>query len=179
MGARAMIDCICCGRCGKWATATGGGICEACVVRETRDTEITALRAELAAAKEERIATLTELQSFREHTTALAADNARLRAAAERLRSQVSEYRDSNYLNSDQNADNRARHESLMESVVLAAQALEALAWQQETGASVRQTTGGEFWCAVKLQGQQITNNYYADTPLGAVLAAMEGERDA
>lgn len=52
MGARAMIDCICCGRCGKWATATGGGMCEACVVRETRDTEITALRAELAAAKE-------------------------------------------------------------------------------------------------------------------------------
>lgn len=47
MGARAMIDCICCGRCGKWATATGGGMCEACVVRETRDTEITALRAEL------------------------------------------------------------------------------------------------------------------------------------
>lgn len=51
MGARAMIDCICCGRCGRWVTATGGGICEACVVRETRDTEITALRAELAETR--------------------------------------------------------------------------------------------------------------------------------
>lgn len=41
------------------------------------------LRAELASAKEEQIATLAELQSFREHTTALAADNQRLRKALE------------------------------------------------------------------------------------------------
>lgn len=66
-----------------------------------------------------------------------------------------------------------------MSSLILAAQALEAWAWQQETGASVRQTTGGEFWCAVKLQGHQLTNNYYADTPLGAVLAAMAGESES
>ena len=39
--ARALIECLLCGRCGKYATATGGGICEACTIR-----------AELAAAKE-------------------------------------------------------------------------------------------------------------------------------
>ena len=43
------------------------------------------LRAELAAAKEQQIATLTELQSFREHTTALAVDNERLREKVRRL----------------------------------------------------------------------------------------------
>jgi len=43
------------------------------------------LRAELAAAKEQQIATLTELQSFREHTTALAGVNERLRKALEEI----------------------------------------------------------------------------------------------
>lgn len=43
---RHMIYCIACSRCDKWATAVGGGICEACAIRETHT-------AELAAAKEE------------------------------------------------------------------------------------------------------------------------------
>lgn len=58
---------------------------------------------------------------------------------------------------------------------LLAAQALEALAWQEEKGASVRKMRTGGFFCAVN--GDEIVNNYYADTPLGALLAAMQGER--
>lgn len=96
-----------------------------------------------------------------------------LKAAAERLRSQVSEYRDSNYLNSDQNADNRARHESLMESVVLAAQALEAWAWQQEKGADVQYDIEDDSFVCDTFNGQ-----YRRCTPLGAVMAAMEGEKN-
>jgi uncharacterized iron-regulated membrane protein len=96
-----------------------------------------------------------------------------LKAAAERLRSQVSEYRDNYYLNDDQNADNRSRHESLMRSFVLAAQALEALAWQAEVGAKVKQCWTGERWFCEVADGE-----YVADDPLGALLAAMEGEKD-
>ena len=66
----------------------------------------------------------------------------------------------------------RAEHERA--SFLLAAQALEALAWQAESGASVRQMCSGGFSCAVTCD--EIVNNYYADTPLGAILAAMEGE---
>ena len=94
-----------------------------------------------------------------------------LKAAAERLRSQISEYRDNHYLNSDQNADNRARHESLMGSIRLAAQALEALAWQAENKAGV-----GPGWTETGWLCEVRDQEYYADTPLGAILAAMKEE---
>ena len=54
---------------------------------------------------------------------------------------------------------------------VLAAQALEAWAWQQERKATVQPYNGG-WLCGT------IDNSGHADTPLGAVLAAMEGEKD-
>ena len=53
----------------------------------------------------------------------------------------------------------------------LAAQALEARAWQAETGAKVKQCWSGERWFCQVADGE-----YVADTPLGALLAAMEGE---
>ena len=59
------------------------------------------------------------------------------------------------------------------ESVSLAAQALEAWAWQQEQGAKVKQCWTGERWFCQVADGE-----YVADTPLGAVLEAMEGEKD-
>lgn len=96
-----------------------------------------------------------------------------LKAAAERLRSQVSEYRDNYYLNDDQNADNRSRHESLMRVFVLAAQALEALAWIKESGWRLEYDVEGR-WCCTN----DVFTRYYADTPLGALLAAMEGEKN-
>lgn len=43
--ARALIECILCARCNSYATATGGGICAACVLTAERDQ----LRAENAA----------------------------------------------------------------------------------------------------------------------------------
>ena len=55
---------------------------------------------------------------------------------------------------------------------LLAAQALEAWAWQQETGAKVRECWTGHRWFCEVADGE-----YVADTPLGAVLAAMEGDR--
>ena len=54
---------------------------------------------------------------------------------------------------------------------ILAAQALEAWAWQQEKGAKVV-PWGMEWRCS---DGEEIRVN--ADTPMEAVLAAMEGER--
>ena len=54
---------------------------------------------------------------------------------------------------------------------ILAAQALEAWAWQQERKATVQPYNGG-WLCGT------IDNSGHADTPLGAVLAAMEGEKD-
>lgn len=104
-----------------------------------------------------------------------------LKAAAKRLRESAARQKTEMEIWNSPNAAStnyRARLQQGSNDHVLAAQALEAWAWQQETGASVRQTTGGEFWCAVKIEGQQLTNNYYADTPLGAVLAAREGETD-
>lgn len=61
---------------------------------------------------------------------------------------------------------------------LLAAQALEALAWQAETGASVRKGSDGRFFCCGN-KDDATSSYYYADTPLGAILAAMEGERNA
>jgi len=55
---------------------------------------------------------------------------------------------------------------------LLSAQALEAWAWQQETGAKVRECWTGHRWFCEVADGE-----YVADTPLGAVLAAMEGDR--
>lgn len=55
---------------------------------------------------------------------------------------------------------------------LLSAQALEAWAWQQERKATVQPYNGG-WLCGT------IDNSGHADTPLGAVLEAMEGERDA
>lgn len=57
--------------------------------------------------------------------------------------------------------------------LLLAAQALEALAWQAEVGAKVKQCWSGERWFCHVGDGE-----YVADTPLGALLAAMEGEKD-
>lgn len=54
----------------------------------------------------------------------------------------------------------------------IAAQALEAWAWQEEQGAKVKQCWTGERWFCDVADGE-----YVADTPLGAVLAAMEGEK--
>ena len=57
---------------------------------------------------------------------------------------------------------------------LLAAQALEAWAWMAENGWRL-ENDGKDCWACtsdVFLQND-------ADTPLGAVLAAMEGERDA
>lgn len=53
---------------------------------------------------------------------------------------------------------------------LLAAKALEALAWQAEKGAKVVQW-GAEWRCSY---GEKI--RVHADTPLGALLAAMDGE---
>ena len=57
---------------------------------------------------------------------------------------------------------------------LLAAQALEAWAWQQERKAGV-----GPGWTDSGWRCEVDDQEYDADTPLGAVLAAMEGERDA
>lgn len=58
---------------------------------------------------------------------------------------------------------------------LLAAQALEALAWQHERKAAVHRAWWGDSdWLCVTRDGYE----YYADTPLGALLAAMEGEKD-
>ena len=97
-----------------------------------------------------------------------------LKAAARELRTGASEAENEmKFLKWGLRFDDHKRHR---ENWLLAAQALEAWAWQQETGASVREMGTGGFFCAVN--GEEIVNNYYADTPLGAVLAAMEGERD-
>ncbi len=55
--------------------------------------------------------------------------------------------------------------------LLLAAQALEALAWQAEKKATIQPYNGG-WLCGT------IDNSGHADTPLGAILAAMEGEKD-
>jgi hypothetical protein len=57
---------------------------------------------------------------------------------------------------------------------LLAAQALEALAWQEEHKALVGPVVGG--WMCHKFSDRIESNAYVADTPLGALLAAMEGE---
>lgn len=60
------------------------------------------------------------------------------------------------------------------DAFLLAAQALEALVWQEEVAARVMHYPLTDQWTCETLYGK-----YYADTPLGAILAAMEGERDA
>lgn len=57
---------------------------------------------------------------------------------------------------------------------LLAAQALEAWAWQQQTGALTQPGDNG-WWVCISGDGSK---TYAADTPLGAVMAAMEGEND-
>lgn len=70
--------------------------------------------------------------------------------------------------------------QSERDAFLLAAQALEALAWQAETQAGVRRKFTGNCWkWACYAPGGQSWFEYVADTPLGAILAAMEGERDA
>jgi hypothetical protein len=58
------------------------------------------------------------------------------------------------------------------EVLTLAAQALEAWAWQQETGALTQPGDNG-WWVCISGDG---SGTYAADTPLGALMAAMEGE---
>lgn len=54
-----------------------------------------------------------------------------------------------------------------------AAQALEALAWQEKNKAGV-----GPGWTETGWLCEVRDQEYVADTPLGALLAAMEGEKD-
>lgn len=56
---------------------------------------------------------------------------------------------------------------------LLAAQALEALAWMKESGWQLEYGVE-DRWCCTN----DVFTRYYADTPFGAILAAMEGERD-
>ncbi len=73
----------------------------------------------------------------------------------------------------------------------LAAQALEALAWMEENGRrleyedAVRWSSGETTWRQVDrgTEGSwrcmnDLFTRYYAATPLAAILAAMEGEKD-
>lgn len=64
---------------------------------------------------------------------------------------------------------------------ILAAQALEAWAWQQERGVSVEECSGklDRPYGKYRVMGYDSAGRlkrYYADTPLGVVLAAIEGE---
>lgn len=77
-----------------------------------------------------------------------------LKAAAERLRG-------SDWTTPSQDKADR----------LLAAQALEAWVWQQERKAGV-----GPGWTDSGWRCEVDDQEYDADTPLGAVLAAMEGE---
>lgn len=56
---------------------------------------------------------------------------------------------------------------------LLAAQALEAWAWVAEKDTTL-QPVGLDFDWQLEVNGSE----YVADTPMGAVLAAMEGEKD-
>lgn len=102
-----------------------------------------------------------------------------LKAAAERLRKSAARQKAEMEIWNSPNAastDYRARLHQAASDQIFAAQALEALAWYGENAALVRKMSNGEFLCAV--HRENVTNNYYADTPLGALLAAMEGEKD-
>lgn len=63
--------------------------------------------------------------------------------------------------------------ESERDGFLLAAQALEAWAWQQERKAGV-----GPGWTDSGWRCEVDDQEYDANTPLGAVLAAMEGEKN-
>ena len=67
----------------------------------------------------------------------------------------------------------RDRLEASASDATIAAQALEAWAWQQKMEAKVKPCWTGERWFCQVADGE-----YVADTPLGCVLAAMEGEKD-
>lgn len=58
------------------------------------------------------------------------------------------------------------------DACILAAQALEAWAWMAESGWRI-EYEAEDYWCCTN----EVFTRYYADTPLGAVLAAMKGER--
>jgi hypothetical protein len=96
------------------------------------------------------------------------------KAAAERLRKSADKKSHEIKIWNADNASHRQYREFLEQSVIdqiLAAQALEALAWQAEKKATVQPYNGG-WLCGT------IDNSGHADTPLGAILAAMEGESD-
>lgn len=59
------------------------------------------------------------------------------------------------------------------DACLLAAQALEALAWMKESGWRLEYDVE-DRWCCTN----DVFTRYYADTPFGALLAAMEGEKD-
>lgn len=98
-----------------------------------------------------------------------------LKAAAERLRKSAARQKAEMEIWNSPNAastDYRARLQQAASDQILAAQALEALAWQAEKEAKVI-PWGHEWRCS---DGEKI--RAHADTPLGALLAAMEGEKD-
>lgn len=100
-----------------------------------------------------------------------------LKAAAKRLRG-LAKWRKESAFPELRSATRRQILEEA-DACILAAQALEAWAWQQETGACVRRKFAGNCWkWACYAPSGRSWFEYVADTPLGAVLAAMEGEKD-
>lgn len=104
-----------------------------------------------------------------------------LKSAAKMMRVALAEARsDQVILDVKADLDMTMQIDSVCDSLILAAQALEAWAWQQETQAGVRRKFTGNCWkWACYAPGGRSWFEYVADTPLGALLAAMEEERDA
>lgn len=99
-----------------------------------------------------------------------------LKAAAKLMRVALAEARsDQVILDVKADLDMATQIDFVCDSLSLAAQALEAWAWQQQTGALTQPGDNG-WWVCISGDGSK---TYDADTPLGAVLAAMKGERDA
>lgn len=91
--ARALIECLLCGRCGKYSTATGGGICEACTIRA----ELAAARLEIEALRvkpwQEQIEGQSAVISRLRYEKGVAeAEAAALRTHVERLREKVEQF---------------------------------------------------------------------------------------
>jgi len=97
-----------------------------------------------------------------------------LKAAAEIMRVALKEARSGQVILAVKNdLDMATQMDSVCDSLLLAAQALEAMAWMKESRFVLDlDTTGSQVWwnCYLPFSGQY----YQADTPLGAILAAME-----
>lgn len=97
------------------------------------------------------------------------------KAAAERLRNKAKQRRgEIQFFVGMEQSEKRIAAEA--DDYLLAAQALEALAWAENQKQPIECALGK--WRILGRDQYGHLKYYYADTPLGALLAAMEGEKD-